>query len=56
MASNISDDGDESHDADSDDGDSQIQEHEHEEIKDIDSSVGTPQSLESLSNNGVHTP
>ena len=44
MSSNISDEGDENHHDDSDDGDNKAQQHEHVEIKDSESSVGTPQS------------
>ena len=48
--------GDMNYDDDSDDGNSQAQEHEREEIKHSESSVNTPQSSESSSNNRVHTP
>ena len=56
MVSNISDEGDENYDEDNDDGNSQAQEKEHEEIKDSESSVGTPQSSQSSSRKRVHTP
>ena len=49
MTSNISDEGDENCDG----GSGQTQKNEHEEIKDSESSVGTPQSSP---NNRVHTP